>query len=340
MELNYTKLSNRKSDHIALTLESQSSIVDIDQRFNYEPLFKAHPTLEDNWKVSFLGHTLNFPWWFSSMTGGTKMAKTINTNMALAACEFKLGMGLGSCRPLLENRQSFDDFNMRPHLGKDQPLFANIGVAQIEESIKQNEVQKIHDLVLSLEANGLIIHLNTLQEFFQPEGDRFHKAPLETLEHFLKNIPYKVIVKEVGHGFGPKSLRYLMELPIHAIEFGAFGGTNFSKIEQFRAIQKKSDDLIHVGHSAQEMVSFVNNILDKNPNLPVKQFIISGGIRSVLDGYYLLKKINTIAVFGQAQAILREAQGSYEHFRAFILSQLETLMMAKNYLELKNEMEK
>ena len=45
----------------------------------------------------------------------------------------------------------------------------------------------------------------------------------------------KVIVKEVGQGMGPQSLKALYSLPIQAIDFAAGGGTNFAKLEIFRS---------------------------------------------------------------------------------------------------------
>ncbi len=51
--------------------------------------------------------------WVSSMTGGTKLAGTINRNLAMACNEFGMGMGLGSCRIIMDDDTYFEDFNMR-----------------------------------------------------------------------------------------------------------------------------------------------------------------------------------------------------------------------------------
>ena len=52
-------------------------------------------------------------------------------------------MGLGSCRPVLDNHSSFKDFNVRSIIGDDLPLLSNIGHAQAEELLLKGEIEKI-----------------------------------------------------------------------------------------------------------------------------------------------------------------------------------------------------
>ena len=106
--------------------------------------------------------------WVSSMTGGTAWAKTINHNLARACKDFGMGMGLGSCRSLLHSNDTFSDFNVRPFIGEDLPLYANLGIAQVEELLERGQLRKVKELVDKLEADGLIIHINPLQEWLQP----------------------------------------------------------------------------------------------------------------------------------------------------------------------------
>jgi len=178
------ELSQRKKDHIELTHKSKTSAATVDARFDYEPLFFTHPELHEIWPATFLGFNLNFPVWVSSMTGGSEKSQTINQNLARLCGEFKLGMGLGSCRPLLTSTERINDFAVRKFMG-DQPLFANIGYAQVEELCQANKFNLLHEMVKTVEANGLIIHLNPLQEWFQPNGDKYKINPLTTLKLFL-----------------------------------------------------------------------------------------------------------------------------------------------------------
>jgi len=327
--------SDRKLEHIQLALESQTKLSEQDLRFNYEPLLAAHPENTDL-SIDFLGKKLQTPIWVSSMTGGTGVARTINGNIARACREFGLGMGLGSCRKILFNKTDWADFDFRDEIG-DQPFWANLGVAQVEELLASKNIQAVIDLVGELRADGLIVHVNPLQEWFQPEGNRLKQSPLQTIQQLLDQISLKVIVKEVGQGFGPESLRELLALPIEAIEFGAYGGTNFSKLEMLRDDQQKLDASLpfaFVGQSAGQMVDSATQILKENPNPACRQLIISGGIQNALDGYYLTSKSQLPAVFGMASAVLKHASESYESLQNFLQNQIQVLSLAKAYLKI------
>lgn len=328
--------SDRKLEHIKLALDSQTKLAEQDLRFNYEPLLAAHPENPDL-SIQFLGKTMRTPIWVSSMTGGTGVAKTINGNIARACREFGMGMGLGSCRKILFDKTHWNDFNFRDEIGNDQPFWANLGIAQVEELLASKNIQAVVDLVGELRADGLIVHVNPLQEWFQPEGNRLKQSPLQTIQQLLDQVSLKVIVKEVGQGFGPESLRQLLALSIEAIEFGAYGGTNFSKLEMLRNDQQKLEASLpfaFVGQSANQMVDSVNQILTENPNPVCRQLIISGGIQNALDGYYLTSKSQLPSVFGMASAVLKHASESYESLSGFIENQVQALSLAKAYLKI------
>jgi isopentenyl-diphosphate delta-isomerase len=325
-------LAVRKKAHIEFASKAQTTPSELDSRFNYEPLFFVHPDLSQKAETEFLNFKLDYPFWISSMTGGTGHAKKINQRLAKLCGEYKLGMGLGSCRALLESHERREDFYVRPFIG-DQPLFANLGIAQLEELVWNNKSHLVHEMVKSLEANGLIIHLNPLQEWFQPEGDKFKKQPILTIEKFLNDCPYPVIIKEVGQGMGPRSLAALLKMPIAAIELAAFGGTNFSYLESMRSAPHSTKEaLIQVGHTASEMIEIIN-ALPKNK----KNFIISGGIKSVLDGHYLLNKIQAPALIGMAQLFLAPAMEGEEELSQFFTQFRDSYLTAKGLLEIKGQ---
>ena len=329
--------TNRKRDHIELALKSQVNT--LDPRFYYEPLFAAHPEQGSLKPFNFLGKTVKIPMWVSSMTGGTEMARIINRNLARACGEFGFGMGLGSCRQLLYSDEHFDDFNVRPLMGDDVPLFANLGIAQLDILIERNEIFLITNLIAKLGADGLIIHVNPMQEWLQPEGDRFKKPAIETIKTLVDRLDCPLIVKEVGQGFGYESIKALLQLPLAAVDFAAAGGTSFSKLELLRGVseqQKMYGALAHIGHSAVEMVDFTNQIVaELGDNIKCQQIIVSGGIQDFLDGFYCIKKLTLPAIYGQASAFLKHAQGDYVDLKAFIEMQIRGLELAEAFLKVR-----
>lgn len=338
--------NDRKLDHLKLAQKAQSDSNSVEKRFFYEPLLSGHPsqhlhnTPQSPLAMNFGEWHLKAPIWISSMTGGTGEAAFVNQNLARAAGEFGLGMGLGSCRPLLESDEFFQDFNLKPLMGT-APLFANFGIAQVESALlHEGGLDKILKVLERLRVDGVIIHINPMQEWFQPEGDRLVRSPLETVEEFLEEVQLPVMVKEVGQGMGPKSLEALMKLPLVAIEFAAFGGTNFSKLEILRSQYGEDHphgQMAQVGHTAEQMVGYVNEIIRKQPQEPlVENYILSGGIKSFLDGYYLCQKLNACAIYGQAKIMLDHASQDYDNLATFIDGQIKGLEFAQSYLTVQN----
>lgn len=330
-------MEDRKKDHINLALDSQTLKDEIDRRFWYEPLLSPHPTQLT--PFTFLGKQMKAPLWVSSMTGGTQLAGKINRNLAKACNEFGFGMGLGSCRIILKDKTHFADFDMRPVIGDDLPLYANLGVAQMEELVTSNQTHVANDLVKRLRADGLIIHVNPLQEWFQPEGDRLQLAPLYTMQKFLEKAEFPVIVKEVGQGMGPQSLLQLMKLPLAAVEFAAFGGTNFARMEMKRnpdaEIASLFSPLTTVGVDAGDMLEAVNAIAGNSKDILCKEVIVSGGIKSFLDGFYYIQKSKLPAVYGQASEFLKYAREDYPVLQQYVKNQIKGLEMAFAYLQIR-----
>ncbi len=330
-------MNDRKSDHINLAFQAQLTELKNDKRFYYEPLLSGHPQSGDE-EFIFLGKKVRTPFWVSSMTGGTKNAGEINSRLAQVCREFGFGMGLGSCRKLLTDKIFWPDFDLRNIIGDNLPFYANLGIAQVEELLHTKKTDNIIRLVNELQTDGLILHVNLMQEWFQPEGDYVKNPPIDTIKRLLEKIDFPLIVKEVGQGMGPKSLRQLLKLPLAAIEFGAFGGTNFSKLEVLRSDSPEAnpfEPLVYVGHSAFEMVNYIKEIVQDEKNTKCQQLIISGGIANFLDGYYLVSQSPLPAVYGQGAAFLKHAQNSYSQLQLFVENQLKGYRLAQALLKVK-----
>jgi isopentenyl-diphosphate Delta-isomerase len=328
-------LSDRKADHINMAFESQVNVAD--SRFNYEPI-EAFNLNEPLPNVQWGDKTMAMPWWISSMTGGAEMAGPINELLAKACQKYGLGMGLGSCRPVLENSSFSKDFFVRKWM-PDQPLYANLGIAQLEELHLAGQWSKLEQMLDKLEADGLIIHLNPLQEWMQPEGDEINKYPLDTIKRTLDAVDKHVIVKEVGQGFGPHTMTELMKLPLLALDFGSLGGTNFSKLEHIRRTEESYpgyEEVTKIGHTAYEMADMANELMAALGNdVACKNIIISGGIKNFLDGYYFVNKVNMPAIYAQASPFLKYTMQGAEALDKFIESQIAGFQMASKTLRIK-----
>lgn len=331
-------MEERKRDHIELAFQSRIDAPEADNRFCYEPLLASHP-LKELESFPFAGKTMRLPIWISSMTGGTELAGNINRNLAKACNKFGMGMGLGSCRILLENPSLLPDFDVRTLIGIDQPLYANLGICQLEKLIERDELNLIEELIEELKADGIIIHVNPLQEALQPEGDILHHSPIFLIKEFLSKTKCKVIIKEVGQGMGPESLKQLLSLPIEAIEFGALGGTNFSLLELHRHDDESKDAykaFTRIGHTAEEMTNFVNQIITEQGETTCKQLIISGGITSVIDGYYLTNISSIPAIFGMGSQFLKYASKDYTALKNYVENLKTGWQLCKSYLKINN----
>ena len=95
------------------------------------------------------------------------------------------------------------------------------------------------------------------------------------------------------------------------------------------------EPLTKVGVDAPDMLNLVNHIVSSEKGILCQEVIISGGIKSFLDGYYFIKKCKIPAVYGQASSFLKHAQGDYSELQQYIRNQVRGLEMAYAYLQIR-----
>ena len=96
------------------------------------------------------------------------------------------------------------------------------------------------------------------------------------------------------------------------------------------------EPLSFIGHDACQMVEMINQIVDEEGDkIHCNQLIVSGGIKSFLDGYYLIQKSKIPAIYGQASTFLKYAQEDYGQLRDFLTHQIKGLQMAYAYLRIR-----
>jgi len=318
-------LGHRKNEHLELARKAQLNASSQDSRFSYEPLFGVHTSAQN--KYQFLNWELDFPFIISSMTGGSEKARFLNNSLAHVAAKLNIIFGLGSCRSLLESDDRLSDFDFKSILGKT-PLLANIGIAQLEALYLENDFQKLESLITSLSADGLIVHVNPLQEHTQLEGDKFSIKPVETIQWLREKFSGTLIVKEVGQGFGKKSLSALIYAKVDCIDLAGLGGTNFTKLESLRSGRETC--FAQIGHSCEEMIAHLNEL---GATIPI---IISGGVKSPLDAYYLRSLYKGPSIIGQASMVLSALEKGAEQLELYLRNFFDDYKVASEYLEVRN----
>src|SRR5688500_11728457 len=142
-------------------------------------------------RVTVFGKTLHSPLYISSMTGGTDGALNINRNLATAAQECGLAMGVGSQRAAIENSELEETFRLRD-VAPDILLFANLGAVQLNYRYGVNECRRAVEMI---GADALILHFNVLQEAVQPEGDTNFEGLVDRVADICATINVPVIAK-------------------------------------------------------------------------------------------------------------------------------------------------
>ncbi len=266
-----SKINKRKSDHLKLAksvqFNSKSSSL-LEYGLTYEPCLAAFPAEDFSLSQKIGKKSLRHPVWISSMTGGSSESGKINKTLAKLANQFQLGMGLGSCRVIMEQPKSIKDFLLRPLLGK-APFWANLGICEVDVYLKNNKWKIFQKILEELEVDGLFIHINPTQEFLQPHGSKLKRPAMEILQDLIAQQPkLPLMIKEVGQGMGPQSLKALSQLPLVGVEFASLGGTNFASLELARNNKgnkylEPHNSLTKLGHSAKEMVDFWINLAER-----------------------------------------------------------------------------
>lgn len=299
---------SRKVDHIRINLEEDVQFPNTttgleNYRFVHQALPEINLSSVDP-SVSLFGKTLSTPLLISSMTGGTAMAEQLNFNLAAAAQEKNIAMGLGSQRAAIEDDALASSFKIR-RVAPDALIFANFGAVQLNYGYNVDHCHRAIDMA---EADALILHFNVLQEAVQPEGDVEWAGLLHKVAQITKQLDVPVIAKEVGWGFAESTVRQLADAGIAAIDVAGAGGTSWSEVEYHRAPTafhaRVAAAFADWGIPTADAIQYATAAA---PHLPV---IASGGLRNGLDAAKSIALGATLAGF--ASPFLKAAAQSTE----------------------------
>ncbi len=311
-------LEARKRKHLEACLEGevgfQRTTTGLERyRLRYQAL--AGLALgEVDLSTPFLGRVLKAPFLIGAMTGGEALGERINLALGEAAEALGIGMMLGSGRILLERPEVLPSFRVR-RVAPRALLLANLGLAQLRH-YRREDLLRLVDL---LEADGLVLHINPLQEAVQ-KGDTDFRGLLKRLEALLP-LPFPVMVKEVGHGLSREAALALKDLPLAAVDVAGAGGTSWARVEEWvRYGEVRHPELCEIGIPTAQAILEVRAVL---PGIPL---VASGGVYTGTEAAKALALgADLVAV---ARPLLRPALGGAEAVAAWIRDYLEELRIA------------
>ena len=321
-----TPTSNRKADHIRINLEE-----DVSSRLStgLDKWYFSHNALPDlnyadiDTSTTFLKKKLNTPLLISSMTGGTEDAGRINQRLAEAAEEHRLAMGVGSQRAAIEDASLANTFKVR-QFAPNIVLLANLGAVQLNYGYGIDECRQAVDMI---EADGLILHLNALQEALQPEGQTQFAGLLSKIEAVCSKLDVPVIVKEVGWGISVETAQDLVNAGVQVIDVAGAGGTSWSQVEMYRSENSFQAEL--AGTFTNWGIPTAQAIHDIHASMPQTSLIASGGLRSGLDAAKCISLGASLS--GLAGPFLKAAAQSSDSLNTAVLllkAQFQTTMFA------------
>ncbi|MFD1778913.1 type 2 isopentenyl-diphosphate Delta-isomerase [Fredinandcohnia salidurans] len=301
-------IEQRKSQHIQITLNEKVTGESIST--GLEKLVFVHNALpeidfdEISIKTKFLGFECQTPFLISSMTGGTGLAEAINRNLAIAAEERGWALALGSTRALLDSDGHASSFQVREY-APSVPIIANLGAVQLNFGYGVEECRRIIEMT---DADMLVLHLNSIQEVIQDNGDTNFKGLLKKIEQLCKTLEVPVGVKEVGWGIDDQTAKKLVDAGVAFIDVAGAGGTSWSQVEKFRSndpIRRAAAEAFSEwGIPTVESIRLVRGEIGERP------LIASGGMQTGLDGAKVIALGADLVGFGRS--ILKEATQSVE----------------------------
>ncbi|MEM7589480.1 MAG: type 2 isopentenyl-diphosphate Delta-isomerase [Myxococcota bacterium] len=324
-------VNERKLQHINIIQQDAH----VDRNHNYfDQIHLTHRALPEidldavDTHVEFMGKRLTFPLLISCMTGGDhEQLHTINRNLATAAQQAGVAMGVGSQRVMFTHPEAQKSFQLREY-APSTLLFANLGAIQLNNGMDASSCQQALDVV---GADALCLHLNPLQEAVQPEGDTNFGGLAARIKQVVQGVNKPVVVKEVGAGISAQDAQLLMNCGVKTIDVAGSGGTSWSRIEHHRhtTCQNSVGELLQDWGIPTPIA--LKNLSHLRSHITL---IASGGIRSGLD--MVKAMILGASLCGMAKPFLQPAMQSAQSVLKLIRSLHRQFQIAMFLLGVKN----
>ncbi len=262
--------SKRKWDHIQYALETgQKRLTGFDDiKFVHQSL--PGTNLDSVKLQTQIGElSLSSPIFINAMTGGGgERTYRINRELAVAARETGAAIAVGSQMSALKDPSERRTYEVVRQMHPDGIILANLG--------SESTVEQAEAAIDMIQANGLQIHLNVIQELTMPEGDRNFQGAISRIREIEQKVDVPVFVKEVGFGMSAEAISALTLAGISYIDIGGFGGTNFAAIEN-----KRRNRLLPFFENWG--IPTAASLIEAKSVGPELSVIASGGIQTSLD---------------------------------------------------------
>ncbi|QQE79884.1 type 2 isopentenyl-diphosphate Delta-isomerase [Alicyclobacillus sp. SO9] len=290
--------SKRKEEHIDIVLNKEVTGRGIktgfdDYRFEHQSLPEIRFD-EISLASQFLSKKMQTPFLISSMVGGTDRAKNINKTLASVAERRGWAMALGSVRSAIERPDTSDTYEVRRY-APSIPILANIGAVQLNYGYGVEECKRAVELT---QADGLILHMNSLQEVFQPEGNTDFKGLLSQIETLCTELSVPVGVKDVGFGVTGLLAEELFQRGVSFVDVAGAGGTSWIQVEKYRNPDEVKKAAAEVFQGWGNPTA--NCIVDVVSRPSAGTVIASGGLSNGLDAAKALALGANLAGFGRS----------------------------------------
>jgi isopentenyl-diphosphate delta-isomerase len=227
-------LARRKTDHLDLAIRGEVGFRNTTTLLECVRLI--HDALPDcatndvDASVTLFGKKLRAPLLVAAMTGGNPRAEDVNRQLAALAEERGYAMGLGSQRAMHKDRSTSRSYQVRD-VAPNIVLLGNVGVVQAGRMSND----ELEELVGSVGADALCVHLNPAMELIQSDGDRDFGGGTDTLLRLRAELSVPVIAKETGCGLSLEVGRRLHAGGIRHVDVSGAGGTSWVAVETQRA---------------------------------------------------------------------------------------------------------
>lgn len=308
------EVKQRKAEHVQVALKQDISAR---QSAGWSDIRLIHQALPEvdldaiDTSVHFLGRRLNYPLLISAMTGGHPDVTGINRNLALAAEKYGVALGVGSQRAGILNPEVAESYAVVRSAAPGAFLVANVGAPQLIEQARSRPftLEQVRLAISMIGADALAVHMNSLQEAAQPEGDQRALGEAQALQTLIAQLDLPVIAKETGAGVCREQALVLKRCGVAAIDVGGAGGSSMAVMEESRSIERGDQRAQAIGTLYRDwgIPTPISLVEAGVAGLPL---IATGGARSGLDIARALAL--GASLVGMAFPFLQAASKSFE----------------------------